>query len=238
MPETITPRQPASSWRAVFEVSATVLMVALAAALVWEDRSRFVGARSPKSLVVPRDPIATSGRPTRGVDTARVAIVEYTDFQCPFCGAVAKDTLMTLVRDYVDTGKVILIFKSLPLSIHPLAQGAAVAALCAGEQLRFWQMHDLLFARQSTLADQDLRAAASEVGLDLRRYDSCRSEGSPAKVIKADASEAAAFGITATPTFLFGTVQPDGRVRATDVLVGARPVADFRAILDRSLGGK
>lgn len=231
-------RVPAMRWRNVFEISTTVVMIALASALVWQGRvrsSHSPPASSRSVVAVPRDPIGIIGGPALGATTARVALVEYSDFQCPFCGVVARDTMPTVIREYVDTGKVMLIFKHLPLAIHPLAPGAAAAALCAGQQGRFWQMHDRLFAEPVRLADQDLRASASEVGLDLAIYDQCRTQALSRKLIEADRIQAEALQITATPTFIFGRVEPDGRVRATDVLTGAKPIANFKAILDRLL---
>lgn len=238
MSDPVSTSKPVPKWRGIFEISSTVVMVALAAALVWQGRARFfdsapAGARSV--VAVPRDPIAIAGKPTLGASTATVAIVEYSDFQCPFCGAVARDTMPTLIREYVDTGKVILVFKNLPLAMHPLAPGAAAAALCAGQQGKFWQMHDRLFALPIKLADQDMRASASQVGLDLGLYDSCRAGTASAKLVDADRSEAEALKITGTPTYLFGRVEPDGRVRATEVLSGAKPIANFKAVLDRLL---
>jgi protein-disulfide isomerase len=184
---------------------------------------------------VPDSPIAVANRPTRGSSAARVAIVEYSDFQCPYCGDVARDTLPDLARAYVDTGKVILIFKHLPLSIHPLAPAAASAASCAGEQSKFWEMHDQLFSKPAKLAAGDLRAAAGEIGLDLTRFDQCRNGAAAAKLVEDDTLEAERLGVTATPTFIFGRLEPGGRVRATDVMTGAKPAKEFKRILDRLL---
>jgi protein-disulfide isomerase len=213
-------------------------MVSLAAALVWQGRARFFDSppAEPRSVpAVPRDPITISGNPTLGESTARVVIVEYSDFQCPFCGVVARDIMPTLIQEYVETGKVIVVFKNFPLAFHALAPGVAAAALCAHQQGKFWQMHDRLFAQPTKLTDRDLRASASNVGLDLVLYDLCRSGTASAKLVEADRSEAEALNITGTPTFIFGRVQPDGQVSATDVLTGAKPIGNFRAILDRLL---
>jgi protein-disulfide isomerase len=225
-------------WRTLFEVSTTVIMVALASALVWQGREGFfasapAGGRSVTP--VPWEPLTIAGKPILGASSARVAIVEYSDFACPFCGAVARDTLPTVIREYVDPGKVILVFKNFPLPSHPSAPHAAAAALCAGQQGKFWQMHDRMFDKPMKLTEQELRETASQLGLDLTVYDSCRAEPTAAQLVEADRSEAETLKITGTPTFFFGTVEPDGRIRVTDVLSGAKPVANFKAILDRLL---
>ena len=229
--------QPESRWRSVFEPLTTILMLGFAAVFVWQGWTRSSSPQPARArlLDVPRDPIPIVAAPIRGVQTARIAIVVYSDFQCPFCGAVARDTLPMLIRDYVDTGKVLLAFKHLPLAIHPLAPGAAAAAVCAAQQGRFWQMHDRLFMEPIRLADSDLRSAAVQAGVDLNIYDFCRAGESAAEIVEADKSHAESLGITGTPTFLFGTVASEGTVRATDVLTGAKPIAVFRQILDRLL---
>jgi protein-disulfide isomerase len=141
----------------------------------------------------------------------------------------------TVIRQFVDTGKVILVFKNLPLAMHPLAPGAAAAGVCAGEQGKFWQMYDRLFAQPVRLAEADLRRSAGEIGLNLALYDACRAGTAPAKLIEADVAEADAVKITGTPTFILGRVEPDGKVRASDVLTGAKPVAEFETVLNRLL---
>lgn len=162
-------------------------------------------------------------------------MVEYSDYECPFCGEVARETLPTLVREYVDTGKIIVVFKNMPLPFHQFANGAAIAATCGGEQGRFWQMHDQLFTEPVKLSNLDLRAFAMRIGLDLARYDSCVAGTQAPKVVEADRAEAQALGLTSTPTFLFGRLEGDGQVRVSDVLTGAKPITTFRAILDKLL---
>lgn len=193
MSERVSAPERASKWRTAFEISSTVVMIALAAALVWQGRARFFDSPPtgrPTATPVPRDPIAINGRPVLGSSSARVAIVEYSDFECPFCGVVARETIPTLKREYMDTGKVMLVFKHLPLPFHSLAPGAAAAAVCSGQQGKFWQMHDRLFAKPMKLTAQDLRASAGQVGLDLPVYDACRAGTAPSTLVDADRSEA------------------------------------------------
>lgn len=212
-------------------------MIVLAGLIVWQGRDRIFGTtRSPATTVpVPRAPISIAGKAAMGASTARVAIVTYSDFECPYCGVAARTMIPTLIREYVEPGKVILVFKHLPLPSHTLATGAAVAAGCAREQGKFWPMHDRLFEQPPKLADDDLRSAAGQIGLDLNQYDACRSAGASLKDVEADRSEAAALKITGTPTFILGTIERDGRVRAREVVSGAKPITTFRTLLDRLL---
>ena len=226
-----------AKWRTVFDVSTTLAMVVLAALIVWQGRARFFGtAPAPATSVpVPKSPISIAGKPTLGKSTARLAIVIYSDFEYPYCGVAARTMIPTLVRDYVEPGKAVLVFKNLPLPSHTLATAAAVAAGCAGDQGKFWPMHDHLFAQPGRLAESELRSAAGQVGLDLDRFEVCRSAGAALKSVDADRSEAESLKITGTPTFILGTIEADGRVRAREIVSGAKPITTFRAALDRLL---
>lgn len=136
-----------------------------------------------------------------------------------------------LRREYVDSGRVILAFKHLPLDIHPHASRAATAANCAGEQGKFWAAHDAIFADTTRLTDEDLRVRVGQIGLDLSRYDACRSGRIASSRVDADKSEASALGITATPTFLIGRVEGDG-VRVVQIVTGVRRLQTFKKLLD------
>jgi protein-disulfide isomerase len=172
-----------------------------------------------------------------GDGRAHVVLVTYSDFQCPYCGMAAREILPVLKKEYVDRGRLRIAFKNLPLSIHPLAPGAAAAAACAGQQRQFWPMHDRLFREPTRLLSSDLEDAATEIGVDRASFESCLSATKTAALVQEDMAEAARLGISSTPTFIIGRLDADGRVRATDVLSGAKPVEAFREILDRLLKG-
>ncbi len=153
----------------------------------------------PQILLDP--PRATSNLavgPAKGPDQAPITIVEFTDFQCPFCAKV-QPVLKQL--DAMYPGKIRFAFRSLPISSHAFAEPAAEAALCAGEQGRFWDMHDHLFERQDALTTQDLARYAHTIGLDQALFDSCRASDRPAKASREDQAAAAGMGINSTPTF-------------------------------------
>lgn len=221
-----------SKARVFFEILSTLAMIVLAGAVVWEGRARLTRGSAQPSVLVPNDPITFEREAALGMPSAKIAIIEYSDFQCPFCGVVARGVVPALIRDYVQPGKALFVFKNLPLPIHPLAMGAAAAAHCAGQQNKFLEMHDLLFGAPSKLADVDLKTAATQIGLDVAAFDSCRNTPSTAKAVQADASEAAALKISGTPTFFFGKVEERSRVRVSSVLSGAKPIEDFKKVID------
>lgn len=178
-----------------------------------------------------------AGAPAKGARSARVAVVEYADFECPYCGAFFRETLPTLDREYVRTGKVLLVFKHRPLpTLHPNAVTAASGAECAGEQGSFWPMHDLLFADQKNLSMPGLLTRVTRLALDSSSFTSCMELDRGKARVNADMAAASALQITGTPTFLIGTV--DRRTNVVQVrerLEGAKPMAVLQPVLDRLL---
>ena len=181
--------------------------------------------------------IETAGAATKGATTAKVAIVEFSDYECPFCGRHAQQTIPNLNREYVDTGKVRYIFKNLPLeSIHPNAFKAAVAAECAGEQGKYWPMHDQLFANQRALDAAALVNYGRTTGLDVARFQQCLGSGKHDARIRQDQTEGEGVGATSTPSFFIAVVTPsDSKVRAVRMIRGAHPFATFKAAIDSVL---
>ena len=192
----------------------------------------------PVVEVLPPDPIDVTRDPFRGAANAKVAVIEYSDFQCPFCGRYEKDAYTQITKDYVDTGKLKYVWRDYPLDMHPFAMKAAIAANCAGVQGKFWEMHDRLFANQQELAPADLSKHAEALGLNLGQFQTCLDSGRFDADIKADMAEAAKASINGTPSFLIGVVQPNGSVKITKKLVGARPYADFKAAIDSAIAGR
>jgi protein-disulfide isomerase len=234
-----------ASLRAPLETAALLMIVAVGAAMLvvivrgsWSSPtsapSRAQQAAPPRAAPLPDEPISLRGAQLQGSRTAPVAMIEYSDFQCPYCGRFARDTLPGLERSYVQPGKVLFAFREFPLeSIHPFALAAATAAECAGEQGQFWKMHDLNFADQAHLDDDALRAHAKTGGLNAEQFDRCR-KGAADKV-QADEKAGTALSISGTPTFFFGRLEPDGRVKIVTRLSGALPIAQFSATLDAML---
>lgn len=168
-----------------------------------------------------------------GREDAPVTIIEFTDLQCPYCARHARQTFPQLKRDYVDTGKLRYASRDLPLPFHSFALPAAVASRCAGEQGRFWEYRDALFAAQGTLGTEPYGRIAGDLGLDVAQLDACRSDGRQEAAVRADLALAAQYGIRSTPTFVIGRVV-DGEFQG-EVVSGAQPYDFFKAKIDALL---
>jgi len=177
--------------------------------------------------------------PVKGNPNAPVTVVEYSDFQCPFCSRFFTQTLPQLEENYIDTGKIKFVYKDLPLdSLHPNARATHIAAECADEQGKFWEYHDVLFEKQSewqSVTSSDLQISltqyAADLGLQVASFESCMQSPNMADEVNKDTLEAASFGATGTPTFFIGN-EKNGFIK----LVGAQPYATFQSVIDSQLG--
>jgi protein-disulfide isomerase len=140
-----------------------------------------------------------------------------------------------LQRDYIQTGKVKYVVRHFPLeAIHKEAFGAAAAANCAGEQGKYWEMHDRMFANQATL--KDLAAHAAAIGLDVTRFQECLGGDRHAAAIRRDISDGQLAGVRGTPAFFIGITEPNaGSIKPLKTLTGAHPYATFKALIDSIL---
>jgi len=172
------------------------------------------------------EPIRTSveseGFPAKGPEDAPVTIVEFSDFECPYCARVnpALDQVMSNFG-----GKVRLVFRQFPLSIHANAQKAAEAALCAREQDKFWQMHDAMFKEQRSLGVEQLKEKAARLELDTEAFNECLDSSRHAEAVMADLQTGIELGVTGTPAFFI-----NGRF-----LSGAQPYDEIAKIIDEEL---
>jgi protein-disulfide isomerase len=175
------------------------------------------------------------GEPFRGDQAARVAIMEFSDFDCSFCGKYARETYPRLDQDYVKPGKVRYFFRDLPGPGETNAFVKARAARCAGDQAKFWEMHDLLFATQAAPAG-DLAPLGQTLGLDLARFNECLASEKYAENIERSVAGARRMGIMGTPAFIIGILTEDGNfIRVTKLLVGAQTYDDLKSVLDELL---
>lgn len=173
-----------------------------------------------------------AGAATKGRADAPLVVLEFSDFECPFCGRFSRGIYHQIQREYVDTGKVRYVYRHLPIErIHPNAMKAAEAAQCALAQGKFWEMHDRLFANQKALAPPYLIAHAQALGLNMTAFQQCLG-GQTAVRVKQDLAEGLKAGITGTPAFFMGTVTKQGKLRVLQKLIGAKPYATFKATLD------
>lgn len=176
----------------------------------------------------------------KGDAKAPVTIIEYTDLQCPFCSRHAQTTFSQIENEFIKTGKVRYIVKDFPLvSIHPNAFKAAEATRCAAEQGKAWDMHDRLFANQQKLGVDLLPGYAEAMGLDTAKFKTCLDSGKHAAAIRKDMAEAQSAGVTGTPTFFVGVVDPKtGKMKPGKMLSGAQALMNFQAAIEDSAPAK
>jgi protein-disulfide isomerase len=173
-------------------------------------------------LAAPKVTVAASG-PAKGPSDARVTIVEFSDFQCPFC-ARGKKVMDEVVKTY--GADVRLVFRDFPLSFHENAEKAAEAGHCAEEQGKFWEMHDWMFDNQQSLAAGELKGAAKKLGLDGKKFDQCLDTGKYADAVAANQRAGEEAGVRGTPAFFINGTS----------LSGAQPFEKFKGEIDRALG--
>lgn len=178
----------------------------------------------------------SEGHASLGSRNAPVTIVEYTDLQCPYCARFSEQTLPALRKDFIDTGRVRLVSRDLPLGFHPYAVPAAVAAKCAGEQGKYWEFREQVFRRQKDLAGGPYDAIAATLGLDAGKFRTCRQDPARAKIAQSDRAAANALGITGTPTFLIGR-STQGAFTG-EKLSGAQPLSAFEQKINALLSSK
>jgi protein-disulfide isomerase len=200
-------------------------------------RSAIDGLRAPAAPTPPppRDlEVSVSGGYVIGRADAPVTLVQFTDYQCPYCARFFRNALPTLREQYIDSGKLKMIVRDLPLEFHEHAAAAAHATRCAGEQGKFMAMHDVLYTNAAKLDPVNFSGYAGAAGLDTKAFDACMKDGRYHEAIAAEARETQALGITGTPTFVLGR-ERDGKVKGQQIL-GAQPATVFAAEINRLLG--
>lgn len=170
-----------------------------------------------------------------GRPDAPVTLLEFTDYQCPYCKRFVDQTLPELTRKYIDTGKLRFVSLDMPLSFHPQAMQAARAARCAGESDRFWDMRALLFANSKSLDRDDLVRYAAQLGLPAPAFAECLDSNRHDAAIDRAQQAARTAGFSGTPSFVLGRTA-DGFVDGTAV-IGAKPLAEFERIIQQLLSG-
>jgi len=178
--------------------------------------------------------------PFKGDKNAKLTLVEFSDFQCPFCAKHVRETFTKIDEEYVKTGKIKYVFMDFPLeSLHPNAFKAAEAANCAGEQGKYWEMHDILFANNKALSPKDLTKHAEAIGLDMPKFQECLDSGKNAAEIRKDMAEGMGAGVKGTPTSFLGLTGPDGsKIKVTKILRGAIPYSNFKEAIEGVISPK
>ena len=193
------------------------------------------GQASPQNTAPPRDLlVSVLGAPAMGGRTARLTLVEFSDYQCPFCRQHSTQVLPELAREYVKTGKVRYVFRDFPIaSLHPQANRLHEAAHCAGDQGKYWEMHDRLFADPQRAEANDLVAHGRALGLDVHRFERCLADEVYAARVRQGVADGEKARVRGTPTFFLGLTEPDDApIRPQRLLVGAQPYAAFKQAID------
>lgn len=181
---------------------------------------------APVTQVPQRYEVASEGFPSIGPQDAPITIVEFSDYQCPYCRRWHEQVYEPLLNAY--PGKIRMVYRHLPLtSIHPDAFPAAEAAMCAGEQNAYWPFHEKLFSSDA-LGSSVYALYAEELGLDMDTFQSCISEGRFQEAIQADLDFAVNLGVRSTPTFFINGL----------AIVGAQPLDIFKQVIDKELAGE
>jgi len=169
--------------------------------------------------------VSADDDPVKGSENAPVAIIEFSDFQCPYCGRFYSQTLPQIEEKYIKTGKVKFVYRDYPLSFHQFAQKASEAAECADEQGKFWEYHNKIFENQQSLSIANLKKWALDLSLDSNKFDTCLDSGKYEEEVEKDFQDGSVAGVTGTPAFFINGI----------LLTGAQPFENFRAIIEVEL---
>lgn len=211
--------------------------------IIIQDSSKILGTNQPEISQGPIQPtkiiISLDDDPMKGNPNAQITIVEFSDFQCPFCAKFHSETLPLLMENYINTGKVNFVYRDFPIqNIHPNAIPAALAAECADEQNMFWEMHDIIFVNQKLWQDLPIvqsvdlfKQYAINLGLDSEKFDLCLDSGKYLEEIRNDLNDGRAYEVSGTPGFFVG----NEKIGFTKI-IGAQPFTSFQRVIDGQLG--
>lgn len=220
--------------KGLLDLVSTVAVIVAAGAVVWTFLIKgnvHPSAPEPRPQVEQVSGLRLDAKQVRNVlGNGPVAIVEFSDFQCPFCAKHAQVTLPEVKRTLVDSGVARYVALNFPLeAIHPLATLASEAAECAGRQGRYWEMHARLFAPGSALTRADVERHALAIGVDLPVWTQCVDAHETLEQIRVDQAEGQRLGVSGTPSFFVGTVRPDGGIDLVRRVNGAASMETLAA---------
>lgn len=227
-------------WTIVDRVATLALLIA-SATVGW---AYYTGRLAPAAAAEPRpgggalvervSNLQTNVTPmSRGSASAGIAIVEFSDFECPFCGRHARESVPKVMAEFVDSGKAKYVFRHFPLErIHPNAFAAAEAVECAGVQGAFWPMHRVLFGAQRNLTRPELDTHATQAGLNLANFKSCLDARTTSDRVRADIAEARRLDVASTPTIFIGRISGDGSVDLRVRIKGAVAIETLRKAVE------
>lgn len=194
-----------------------------------EGPSPSPAALPDQPVLPPAKPIEEAGGvgnlPPKGNESAPVTIIEFSEYQCPYCGKYTRETLSQLDKEYIQTGKVKYYFRDFPLSFHQYAQKAAEAVRCANDQGKFWEYHDQVFEGQDLLNLDQLKKWAQDLGLNTDQFNQCLDKGKHEEAVKKDFTDGQSAGVQGTPSFFING----------EPLRGAQPYESFKKLIDEAL---
>ncbi|MCR4288440.1 MAG: DsbA family protein [Deltaproteobacteria bacterium] len=176
--------------------------------------------------------VSIDGSPSMGKSDVPLVLVEFSDYECPFCARFNAEVLKQVKREYIDAGLLRFVYKDFPLPFHQNAMKASMAARCAGEEGRYWEMHDALLENQQSLGDVD--GLVKRTGLNAATFNECLKSRKYEDAVQMDLNDGRELGINGTPTFILGRLDSSGKVTG-DVIKGAMPYAVFKTKIEALL---
>lgn len=204
-----------------------------------QEIKTFLRGPAPSAKLPPENlTVSLGNRPVKGDKDARLTLIEFSDYQCPFCARHFHETLPQIEKDYITTGKLKYVVRDFPLeSIHKEAFKAHETVNCAGGQGKYWEMHGRLFQNQNQLGAVDLAKHAQAIGLSLPEFKECLEGGKQAVEIRKDIEEGRKLGVQGTPTFFLGVQESDGKnIKVFRMIYGAQPYFQFKEAIEWALG--
>lgn len=169
-----------------------------------------------------------------GEDDARVMVVEFTDYQCPFCARHSKNVFPEIKKNFVDTGKIRYAIRDYPLGFHSQAKSAAIAANCVGEQGKYWDMHEILFNNSGSLSSDFYAQQVEQLGLNVEKYQTCVDKSDSTKNIEQSLADGNKYGVTGTPKFFVGVIKEDKLINIK-AISGAQSYNVFASAIEARL---
>lgn len=229
--------------KSALELTSTLLVILAASALLWTVYQQSTAPQQPSAgprveSVEGLSIAATSV--TKRVGSGVLALIEFSDFECPFCRGFARNTYPSIRQGFVDSGKITFVSFAFPLeSVHPLARKASEAAECAARQGKYWEMRERFYADRSALAPAALPIGAKDIGLDLNQFEACLAGGEAQKAVQAEIEQGRRLGVNSTPTFFLGRLRNDGSIDLVKRIRGAAPLAQLKsAIIELGQGAQ
>jgi protein-disulfide isomerase len=182
----------------------------------------------------PRPIVELKGAPQKGNADAQVALIEFSDYECPFCIRHFRETMPLIEKNYIATGKILYVFRDYPIDqLHPQAVKAHEAARCGAEQDKYWEMHTTLFGAPTQHSVEGLEATATKAGLDINKFRECIASGRTTPGIRKTAEDATNYGANGTPAFFLGVIdKATNTVKVTRGLSGALPFTQFAQAIE------